>query len=58
MCVWWEGENVKFRKMSLDGMDGISVGFADWCARACVAGQGREISILSQLRTELVCHLT
>ena len=45
----WEGKNVKFRKMSLDGMDDISVWFADWCARACVAEQGREISIFSQL---------
>jgi len=44
--------------MSMDGMDGISVWFADWCAYACVAGQRREISILSRLRTELVCHLT
>ena len=24
----WEGRNVEFRKMSLDGMDGISVWFA------------------------------
>ena len=31
-----------------------------WCARACVVEQGREISILSQLRTELRCggHIT
>ena len=29
-----------------------------WCARAGVAEQGREISILSTLRTELVLHLT
>ena len=48
----------KFWKMSLDGMDGISVWIAEWCARTCVVEQGREISILSQLRTELVCHLT
>ena len=33
-------------------------GFAIWCARANVAGQRREISILSCLRTELVCHIT
>ena len=30
-----------FGKVSLDKMDGISAGFAIWCARACVAGQGR-----------------
>ena len=59
-----------FCKESLDGMDGISTdlpfgvlewhfyGFAIWCARANVAGQRREISILLPLRTELVCHLT
>ena len=29
-----------------------------WCARAGVAEQRREISILSSLRTELMCHLT
>ena len=29
-----------------------------WCARAGVTEQGREISILSPLRTELVLHLT
>ena len=55
-CVW-EGKMLNFRKMSLDGMDGTSVGIAKWCARTCVVEQGREISILSQLRTELVCHL-
>ena len=53
-----EGIKVDFQKMSLDGKDGISVRFAVWCARAGVAGQGREMSILSQLRTELVLHLT
>ena len=36
---------------AFNGMDGISVWFVDWCAHACVAEQGREISILSQLRT-------
>ena len=54
-CVGWE--NVEFSKYELDGMDGISVWIAERCARAYVAEQGREISILSQLRTELV-HLT
>jgi len=29
-----------------------------WCAYARVVEQGREISILSPLRTELVLHLT
>ena len=56
----WEGKNVEFRKMRLDEMDGISVWIAEWCARACVAEQGREISILSQLRTRVgvSSHLT
>ena len=50
-------ENVEFSKDELDGMDGTSVLIAKWCARTCVVEQGREISILSQLRTELMCHL-
>ena len=51
----WEGKNMEFQKMRLDEMDGISVWIAEWCARTCVVEQGMEISILSQLRTELVC---
>ena len=58
MCAYWEGINVVFLKdeSRRDGWH-FSV-ICRWCARAGVAEQGREISILSQLRTELVLHLT
>ena len=52
----WDGINVVFFKEGLDGMDGNSTDLP--FARAVVAGQGREISTLSPLRTELVLHLT
>ena len=57
VCVW-EGIKVDFLKDEFrrDGWH-FSV-ICRWCARAGVAEQGREISILSPLRTELVLHLT
>ena len=58
VSVCGKGKMWNFWKISLDGMDGISVWIAERCARTCVVEQGREISILSQLRTELVCHVT
>ena len=51
-------ENVEFletkRRIYLDEMDGILVGIAKWCAHTGVVEQGWEMSILSQLRTELL----
>ena len=58
MCGKGKGGFVENKwKMCLDEMDGISVWIARRCARTCVVEQGWDISILSQLRTESMCHL-
>ena len=43
-----------FGNQKKDEMDGTSVSIAKRCARTCVVEQGWEISILSQLKTELM----
>ena len=57
VCVW-DGINVVFCKESVDGMDGISTDLPFGVLVPMWQGKRREISILSCLRTELMCHLT
>ena len=57
MCECVGREKYEISKDELDGMDGTSVLIAKWCARTCVVEQDWEVSILSQLRTKLMCHL-
>ena len=61
ICEIIKGRKMEFlenkRKKCLDEMDGCFLCEMPCCARTFVVEQGWEISILSQLKTELMCHL-